>query len=315
MSQTPATTIVSSSNFRTIFVAALKAYEKKTKTDLLTHPLATQLQSCNSSTDVLVVLHDKVNEFDHSRSQNERLSSWLNPTINVLYAFSATLGEGVGLIFSPAKVISAGVGVFLLAAKDVDASQEALADLFERIENFFKRLESYTEVPPTDAMTDMIVKIMVEVLNIFAIATKEMKQGRTKKFIKKLVGRKDIEDALTRLDKLTQEEVRMAAAQILRLTHSVVDDKVTGVQYKLKGVDDKMDIVLNDGVDSKAVLDDIQWNQLRDSLRRWVTPSDPSTNHNIACDIHHGGTAAWFFQGSIFAKWKSAGSLLWIYGK
>jgi hypothetical protein len=61
---------------------------------------------------------------------------------------------------------------------DVSASEEALADLFERIENFFKRLESYTEVPPTEAMTDMIVKIMVEVLNIFAIATKEMKQGR-----------------------------------------------------------------------------------------------------------------------------------------
>ena len=64
------------------------------------------------------------------------------------------------------------------AAKDVEASQEALADLFERIEHFFKRLETYTEVPPTDAMTNMIVEIMVEVLNIFAIATKEMKQGR-----------------------------------------------------------------------------------------------------------------------------------------
>ncbi|KAH8986067.1 hypothetical protein EDB86DRAFT_2832820 [Lactarius hatsudake] len=199
MSQTIATT-ASSRNFRAIFVAALKAYERKTKTDLLTHPLAAELQSCNSSSDVLAVLHDKVNEFDQSRSHNERLSSWLNLTINVLYAFTATLGEGVGLIFSPAKVISAGVGVFLLAAKDVDASQEALADLFERIENFFKRLESYTEVLPTDAMTDIIVKIMVEVLNIFAIATKEMKQGRTslEKFIKKLVGRKDIEDALKR---------------------------------------------------------------------------------------------------------------------
>ena len=65
------------------------------------------------------------------------------------------------------------------AAKDVDASVEALSDLFERIENFFKRLESYTEVPPTNGMTDIIVKILVEVLNIFAIATKEMKQGRT----------------------------------------------------------------------------------------------------------------------------------------
>ena len=64
------------------------------------------------------------------------------------------------------------------AAKDVGASEEALAELFERIENFFKRLESYTEVPPTNAMTDIIVKIMVEVLNIFAIVTKEIKQGR-----------------------------------------------------------------------------------------------------------------------------------------
>ncbi|KAH8986706.1 hypothetical protein EDB92DRAFT_2105213 [Lactarius akahatsu] len=224
MSQTPSTS-TSSSNFHAIFVSALREYEKKTKTDLHTHPLATQLQSCQSSNDILSVLRDKVNEFDQSRSHNERLSSWLGPTINVLYAFSATLGEGVGLIFSPAKVISAGVGVLLLAAKDVDASQEALAELFERIENFFKRLESYTEVPPTDAMTDMIVKIMVEVLNIFAIATKEMKQGRAKKFFKKLMGKKDIEDALARLDRLTQEEARMAAAQILRLTHSV-NDKV-----------------------------------------------------------------------------------------
>ena len=64
------------------------------------------------------------------------------------------------------------------AAKDVEASQDALVDLFERIENFFKRLESHTAVIPTEAMTDIIVKIMIEVLNIFAIATKEIRQGR-----------------------------------------------------------------------------------------------------------------------------------------
>ena len=97
MSQTPSTS-TPSSNFRTIFVAALKAYEKKTKTDLHTHPLAIQMQSCQSSSDILAVLHDKVNEFDQSRTHNERLSRWLNPTINVLYAFSATLGQGVGLV-------------------------------------------------------------------------------------------------------------------------------------------------------------------------------------------------------------------------
>ncbi|KAH9073507.1 hypothetical protein EDB83DRAFT_78369 [Lactarius deliciosus] len=321
MSQTPPSMSTASSNFRTIFVAALKEYEKKTKTNLLTHPLATQLESCNFSSDILAVLHNKVNEFNQARSHNERLSSWLNPTINVLYALSATLGEGLGLIFSPAKVISAGIGVLLLAAKDVDASQEVLADLFERLENFFKRLEFYMEVPPTDAMTDIIVRIMTEVLNIFAIVTKEMKQGRAKKFLKKLVGRKDIEDALTRLDKLTQEEARMAATHILSLTHAV-DNKVTSVGNKLKDVDNRMDVVIRDGKDARVVLrqtsnnvDDVKWNQLRESLRRWAVPPDPSTNHNIACDIHHGGTAEWFFQGSIFTEWKSAGSLLWIYGK
>ncbi|KAH9024215.1 hypothetical protein EDB85DRAFT_1894437 [Lactarius pseudohatsudake] len=68
MSHTPSTSTSSSSNFRTIFVAALKAYEKKTKTDLHTHPLATQLQSCESSRDILAVLQDKVNEFEQSKS-------------------------------------------------------------------------------------------------------------------------------------------------------------------------------------------------------------------------------------------------------
>ena len=51
----------------------------------------------------------------------------------------------------------------------------------------------------------------------------------SEKFLKKLVGRTDIEDALRRLDRLTQEEALMAAAQILNLTHTI-DNKVTDVQ-------------------------------------------------------------------------------------
>ena len=58
-----------------------------------------------------------------------------------------------------------------------------LTDIFVRIETFFKRLESYTEVPPTAAMTDVIVKIMIEILSILAIATKEVKQSRSSELI------------------------------------------------------------------------------------------------------------------------------------
>jgi hypothetical protein len=56
-------------------------------------------------------------------------------------------------------------------------------------------------------------------------------------------------------------------------------------------------------------------NQLRDNIYRWLSPPDPSTNHNIACGTYHKKTASWFFEGTIFREWKSTGSLLWIHGK
>ena len=58
-------------------------------------------------------------------------------------------------------------------------------------------------------------------------------------------------------------------------------------------------------------------NRLRQDLRRWLSPPDPSTNHNFACNAHHKGTATWFFEGRTYNEWKSMGSesLLWIHGK
>jgi len=66
---------------------------------------------------------------------------------------------------------------------DVRASQDTLIDVFERIEMFFRRLDVYTGVPPTNEMMDLIVQIMAEVLSILGIATKEIKQGRMSKYL------------------------------------------------------------------------------------------------------------------------------------
>jgi len=122
------------------------------------------------------------------------------------------------------------------AAQGVSASQGALMDIFERIENVFRRLETYVQLPPTTEMMDIIVKVMTEVLLVLALLTKEIKQGKLSEFIpvdrlplsahcsierflKKVAGRSDVEDALRRLDKLTQEEHRMTCAQGLKATH------------------------------------------------------------------------------------------------
>ena len=230
-----------------------------------------------------------------------------------------------------------------------------------------------------------------------------------------------MEDALKRLDRLTQEEARMAVAQNLKVTHTVdervrgvantveaidnrvagvddrvagvddrvarvddrvacvddrvarvddkvtnVDDKVEGIDTRVAGVDDKVAVVndkvaeviygaqiilnraqempklnLSDGKEAKQVIDQtandvdqvkrllspnlistdcetlpvISGNQLRENVHKWLSPPDPSTNHNIACGTHLKKTATWFFEGSIFREWKSTGSLLWVHGK
>jgi hypothetical protein len=56
-------------------------------------------------------------------------------------------------------------------------------DLLESIEHFLKRLDIYTKVPPTPAMTEIVVKIIVELLSALALATKQIKQGQTSESI------------------------------------------------------------------------------------------------------------------------------------
>jgi len=100
MSQTPTAT-TSTSNYQVIFDSALEAYKKKTKKDLRSHPLLPKLQTCNSPDAVLAVLREQIPVFDQSHgtsSTSDRLTKWLNPTVNVLYAFSEAIGAGISLV-------------------------------------------------------------------------------------------------------------------------------------------------------------------------------------------------------------------------
>jgi len=97
MSKVSSTT-TSPTNFQNLFNTALGAYEKKTKKDLLTHPLSAKLQHCHSPAAILSVLQELVQQFDQRRCRNERIRRCLNPIVNVLYALSTTIGEGVGLV-------------------------------------------------------------------------------------------------------------------------------------------------------------------------------------------------------------------------
>ena len=88
----------SQSNFVSIFNTALETYKCKTKRDLASHPLLPTLQSCDSPDAILAVLREQIPAFSQSQNGDDALTKWVTPTVNVLYAFSSTLGQGVGLV-------------------------------------------------------------------------------------------------------------------------------------------------------------------------------------------------------------------------
>jgi len=138
----------------------------------------------------------------------------------------------------------------------------------------------------------------------------------------------------------------MASTELLKITHDVggrvmgVDDRVQDVRgdvrnvgERVEGVSDKVQDVGNKVLDIDGKLEQANRSssfnrtihfiasnifvgtQLRDSLLRWLSPSDPSVNHNIASKAHHNGTSQWFFHGRMFKEWKATGSFLWVHGK
>ena len=144
--------------------------------------------------------------------------------------------------------------------RDVTASYELLVYLFERVDFFLKRLKSYTAVRRlSPEMMELLAKIMAQVLSALALSTKVMKQKRisvsilsthpfladydTEQIMKRLVGRRDVEDALQRLDTLTNAEGLMAAARTLEVVDQV-DENVTQVKEVIHRVDDKVEATL-----------------------------------------------------------------------
>jgi hypothetical protein len=195
--------IASSANFQSILNAALDSYARQTGVDLTKHPSAEKLQSCHSPDDVIHLLLERETAFKDYRDNYRNLIDRLRPVVEVVHAFSGVLGEA----FQPTKAIFVGIDVLLSvcvalllsirrfrslndtysrhwqAAIGVSTSYDALLDLFECVANFLSRLHIYTErIPLSPTMSDIVVKIMIEVLAVLALATKQIKQGRLSKW-------------------------------------------------------------------------------------------------------------------------------------
>ena len=98
MSANSQTTNTSMSNFTAIFDAASHEYKTLTKQDLATHPFAAALQGYNSPDSILNIFRDQAQAFDKFRQGDDKLMEWLAPIVNILFTFSESLGDSVGVV-------------------------------------------------------------------------------------------------------------------------------------------------------------------------------------------------------------------------
>ncbi|KAN0126421.1 hypothetical protein V8E52_000061 [Russula decolorans] len=272
-----ATSSTSSTSNIQLITDALLDYAKITGIDLSKNPFAAAIEQANSPGAILELLQEREKTFKDYREGNRRLISCLSPAVNVIQAFSGILGEAVSLVpFPPAKALFVGIDVLLSAASGVTSSYDALLNLFERLGNCLKRLEVYMTIPPTQMMTDHIVKIMA---------------------------------ALERLDQLTKDEGLSAVAQTLGVVHGIADD------MRVVMGDGKAPTGGLGQNSASNEINKMKRDQLQEEVQHWLSPPDPSSNQNFVSKARHKGSAAWFFESSALTEWKAKGSLLWIHGK
>ena len=96
----------------------------------------------------------------------------------------AVINTGLGVLFSVCAILDfltahlRDIQVYQ-AVKGVIDSYDAVVELLETIETFLRCLDIYTRIPPTVGITEIVVKILVELLSTLALATKQIEEGKS----------------------------------------------------------------------------------------------------------------------------------------
>ncbi|KAI0272344.1 hypothetical protein BC834DRAFT_1030497, partial [Gloeopeniophorella convolvens] len=307
-----------SARFRLLFEGALKEYGEHTGTDLAAHPLCDRLQACKSVETVIDVVKEQARAFGEYRrgSRATQLMTKLKPLVDTMLVLNEGLGDALGEAFKPAKYVCAGVGLLLSASKGVSDSYDSLIDLFDTMSRFLERVTVYTRVEPIGpSMAEIIVKMMIGLLDILGLATKEIKQGRLRAFGKKLLGSRKIEDVVKRLDRLTLEGSRMSTTHILLIVHTLIEN-LKGVMTNAETSTVTLEDALASIQEVANSMNRINRDELYKRCTEWLSPPDPFSNHSSKREQCHKGSADWFIHGNAFGEWKVSDSpFLWLYGK
>ncbi|KAJ7875826.1 hypothetical protein B0H13DRAFT_2549456 [Mycena leptocephala] len=186
--------------FLELWKEATMKYEDDMNIEFATHALA----SCTNPDAVLAALDHDLQEFKDYRDRKEGLRKWLKPILHLIGSLSEAAGETVGVVpvpFARAGFIS--LGVLVQAAKN--------------------RLRVYISAQLPDGGSGIVIWILAHRLSVFAFMTKEIKHTRIGTYLRTLIGRTDVQNALKKLNDLIGAEQSMGVASAMICSREILD--------------------------------------------------------------------------------------------
>lgn len=211
--------------------------------------------------------------------------------------------------FAPAQNIYAAVMYLVNAARNVSATYDAILELFAQLADFTPRLEAYVKHRMSPGLLRKLASILATIFEVFVLATREIRAGRIKAYLKRLAGfESPVQSALERLNALTVGEERQVVADTysgVSQLHSRADQ----IESAVSRVDQSVQSLRLEQRERSNLAAD-------DKLRRILGPSPfPDDSYNAFRKSIVPGTGEWITQDEGLNAWlRGEKPYLWISG-
>ncbi|KAL2809195.1 hypothetical protein BJX63DRAFT_370382 [Aspergillus granulosus] len=257
---------------------------------------------------------------DKAQDQSEKKDSGIRGAFETTLQFIETVGgvvsTGASEVFGPSELCFNALSMVIQAWQGYQGVFESLATLLEKCGQYMSRLQYYIE----GGMDAKLAKVACQHLQLFVeICDRAIKLRRSKRrklivFTKLLfLNDNDIEDLLTKMDGLVDEEGRLVAAQ----TFSFASETVVSTRENLaisRAVNSKLDMLIANRSDSlkesdtrrrkERILETLAFDENKlDQDRKEPDPYWQRIYYNYRkCVVP--GTGEWIFQEPEFRAWE-----------
>ncbi|KAK6345274.1 hypothetical protein TWF718_007199 [Orbilia javanica] len=182
--------------------------------------------------------------FDRYREINRSLWGPISNSLAVVEMLGGVVAQGATVAFQASPAIMAAVEILIKATKGVSQSYDYIQELFNEIGSILSRLQIHTRKDLPVELRELYIEILACVLEVIGVSTKYIKEGRMKRFIKRLLKPDDsrASDLRSELQALVGRESTLVGALNLEATGSVLERSVLTGKI-LNKIDSKIDDV------------------------------------------------------------------------